>query len=139
MRPNALTTARRQPFTGFGLTYHRNDIAKIAVFLNDRRGRLNGAAMFDEPMLNAALQRGPDARVVIADGDRYRYRNGFWAWDATKELGCAKETWIPFMSGYGGITVVLMPNNTVYYYFSDGDAYDWDRAAAESNRIRKFC
>jgi hypothetical protein len=129
----------RQPFTGFGLTYHRDDIARIAVLLNDSLGALNGAPMFDVPMLKQALQRDPANRGLIANGDKFRYRNGFWAWNATEYLKCAKETWIPFMSGFGGISVALMPNNTVYYYFSDGDVHAWGRAAAESNRIKKFC
>lgn len=144
LSPDIHTTKRtyddaRQPFTGFGLTYHRDDIAKIAVLLNDKLGALNGASMFDEPMLKQALQRDPANRGLIANGDKFRYRNGFWAWNATEYLKCAKEIWIPFMSGFGGISVALMPNNTVYYYFSDGDVYAWGRAAAESNRIRKFC
>jgi len=144
LSPDIYTTKRtyddaRQPFTGFGLTYHRDDIAKIAVLLNDKMGTLNGASMFDEPMLKQALQRDPANRGLIANGDKFRYLNGFWAWNATEYLKCAKETWIPFMSGFGGIGVALMPNNTVYYYFSDGDVYAWGRAAAESNRIRKFC
>jgi hypothetical protein len=129
----------RQPFVGYGLTYHRDDIAKIAMLLNDQLGAVNGAAMFDTPMLKQALQHDPANRGLAANGDKFRYRNGFWAWNATDYLKCAKETWIPFMSGFGGISVVLMPNNTVYYYFSDGDVYAWGRAVAESNRIKKFC
>lgn len=129
----------RQPFTGFGLTYHRDDIAKIAAFLNDKKGAINGAPVVDQAMLSAAMQRTPSDRGLVANGPKFRYRNGIWAWDATDYLKCTKETWIPFMSGFGGITVALMPNNTIYYYFSDGDVFAWGRAAAESNRIRKFC
>jgi hypothetical protein len=54
-------------------------------------------------------------------------------------LGCQNPTWIPFLSGYGGITVALMPNGMNYYYFSDGGVFSWARAAAEANRIRTFC
>ena len=45
-----------------GLTYQRDDIAKIAVLLNDKLG----ASLFDEPMLKAALQRDPANRGLIA-------------------------------------------------------------------------
>jgi CubicO group peptidase (beta-lactamase class C family) len=128
-----------QPFTGYGLTYTRDDIARIAVFLNDKAGVLDGKALFDPTMLKSALQRDPDERGVVANGKAFRYRNGFWAWDATDELDCKHETWIPFMSGYGGITVMLLPNATVYYYFSDGEAFEWERAVTESNRLRPFC
>jgi CubicO group peptidase (beta-lactamase class C family) len=128
-----------QPFTGYGLTYTRDDIARIAVFLNEKAGVLDGKALFDPTMLKSALQRDPDERGIVANGKAFRYRNGFWAWDATDELDCKNETWVPFMSGYGGITVMLIPNATVYYYFSDGDAFEWERAVIESNRLRPFC
>jgi len=129
----------RQPFVGYGLTYHRDDIARVATFLNDKVGVLNGVPVAHPEMMRAALQKDPTDRGLVANGPKFRYRHGFWAWDATDYLKCSKETWIPFMSGYGGISVVLMPNNSVYYYFSDGDVYAWGKAAAESNRIRKFC
>ena len=40
---------------------------------------------------------------------------------------------------YSGINVLLLPNGTVYYYFSDGEAYRWATAAAEAHRIRPYC
>jgi hypothetical protein len=43
------------------------------------------------------------------------------------------------MSGYGGITVALMPNGTVYYVFSDGGHFAWASAAAETNKINNYC
>jgi len=43
------------------------------------------------------------------------------------------------MSGTGGITLVLLPNNTLYYYFSDGDEYEWDKAVEFANNLRPFC
>ena len=33
--------------------------------------------------------------------------------------------WIPFMSGYGGITVAMAPNGATYYYFSDNEEFSW--------------
>ena len=43
------------------------------------------------------------------------------------------------MAGYGGIIVALFPNDTVYYYFSDGDSFNWRRAAIAADQIRSFC
>jgi hypothetical protein len=43
------------------------------------------------------------------------------------------------MSGYGGISVVLMPNQSLFYVFSDHGRFEWLRAAEASNRIRPFC
>jgi len=43
------------------------------------------------------------------------------------------------MAGYGGIIVAQFPNNTIYYYFSDGDSFSWRRAAMAADLIRSFC
>ncbi|MGB4859714.1 MAG: hypothetical protein WBP11_10335, partial [Dokdonella sp.] len=32
---------------------------------------------------------------------------------------CDKPTWIPFMSGFGGILVVMLPNGAVWYSAAD--------------------
>ena len=70
----------------------------------------------------------------------YRYNNGFWAHEIGGNLsGCSGEQWIPFMSGYGGITVLVLPNGSAYYYFSDDDTYLWMDAAVASHGIRSLC
>jgi hypothetical protein len=122
-----------QPFTGWGLTLHADDIAKLAAFIT------GPAPLLDRKMLDGALQRDPASTGMRASTADFRYHNGFWAWNAATVLGCKTPAWIPFMSGYGGIAVVLMPNGMTYYYFSDGGAYSWARAAAESDRIKPFC
>jgi hypothetical protein len=68
-----------------------------------------------------------------------RYNNGMWAGKVLAKPECAAAEWIPFMSGYGGISVVLMPNDTVYYVFSDGSQFKWAQAAAESAKLKPFC
>lgn len=144
LSPDIMSTRRTydrvaQPFAGYGLTLHRDDVAKLTMFLNDGHGVLNGKPLLDERMLKSAMQRDPANRGVPAGDPAFRYRNGFWAWNATSYLHCARETWIPFMSGFGGITIAMFPNNSAYYYYSDGGVFAWGRAAAEANRIRKFC
>jgi hypothetical protein len=57
----------------------------------------------------------------------------------SRYIGCAHPVWVPYMAGFGGINVLLLPNGTVYYYFSDGEAYRWATAAAEAHRIRPYC
>lgn len=128
-----------QPFTGWGLALHRDDILRIAHWLATGEGMLDDRQLLEPRMLAAALQRDPDDRGLVATGPRFRYRHGFWAYDAGPDIGCAEPAWVPFLSGYGGITVALFPNGTVYYYFSDGGAFAWRRAAIESDRIRSFC
>lgn len=128
-----------QPFTGFGLTLHRDDIVRLAGFLGTGQGRIGGKPMLDPAMLGAALQSVPADRGLQASTAEFRYQHGFWAYNLARLLGCRGEVWAPFMSGFGGVQVVLLPNGTTYYYVSDGDEFHWAAAAAESNHIRRFC
>jgi hypothetical protein len=43
------------------------------------------------------------------------------------------------MSGYGGISVAMLPNGSVYYVFSDGAQFKWAEAAIESHKLKSFC
>ncbi|HEY0938486.1 MAG TPA: hypothetical protein VGE08_00190 [Steroidobacter sp.] len=127
-----------QPFVGWGLTWLRDDVAKIGKFIGIDDGVIGGTAQLDTAQLSAAMQRTPSDRGVVPLSDFY-YNNGFWALNAQTNLGCSNPAWIPFMSGFGGITVLLLPNDTVYYYFSDNDTYLWMEAAQESAKIRTLC
>lgn len=128
-----------QPFTGWGLTLHADDIARLALYLTGADGRIGAQPALDPQLLAAALQRDPTNRGLQAGTPEFRYAHGFWAFNVARSLGCGAETWIPFMSGFGGLQVVMLPNHTVYYYVSDGGNFHWAGAAAESNRIRRFC
>jgi hypothetical protein len=130
-----------QPWAGWGLLLMPDDVAKIASFIGIGRGALNGVQLLDSTELNAALQRTPSDRgmTLAAPYQDYRYNNGYWAYNAKSGLGCANDTFLPFMSGSGGISVLLMQNDTVYYQFSDNNTYSWLDAAVQSNKIRTLC
>ena len=144
----ALTTLRTDnspsggPFGGYGLFWTQDDIAKIALFLNDQNGILDGNQLLEPSMLAAALQRNPDDRGLNTSGfPIFKYNNGFWAksWTPSEARQYKCSFWTPFMSGYGGITVVLMPNGSIYYYFSDNNEFSWYDAVEESNKISPMC
>ncbi|HEY1708713.1 MAG TPA: hypothetical protein VGG10_10655 [Rhizomicrobium sp.] len=128
-----------QPFTGWGLAYHRDDIARIARFLNNANGEIGGQQILDRKMLDAALQRDSASPGIRAINDDFRYHDGFWAYNVAKAAGCKAPAFVPYMSGYGGITVAMMPDGITYYYYSDGGIFKWAEAAAEANRIKPFC
>lgn len=130
---------KQQPFTGWGLVFHRDDIARIGQFLTRDRGRLGGAAFFDERAFDAAMQRDDRDTGPTAIDSLFRYNKGFWSHDISHYIGCDRPVWVPYMAGYGGINVLLFPNDTVYYYFSDGGTFRWSQAAIESNRLRSMC
>ena len=127
-----------QPVSGWGLTLTLDDAMKLGRFLQNG-ARLNGEAWADPAMMAQALQHVPGERGLQAGGPDQRYQNGFWAWNAGPALGCGQDTWIPALSGYGGITLALIPNGHIYAYFSDGREFAWRRAAQASNTIEPFC
>jgi hypothetical protein len=132
-----------QPFTGWGLTFHRDDVAKLGKFLAADRGTIDGKPLLDAAMFDAAMQRDPAARgLQTAELANFRYQHGFWARNLQAELGCAHATWVPFMSGFGGISVALFPNGVVYYNFAEDGllaSYDWSAPAREISRISNYC
>ncbi|MBV9044594.1 MAG: serine hydrolase [Alphaproteobacteria bacterium] len=130
--------SEQQFFSGYGLTYHRDDIARIGAFLN-RGGMIGGEAMLDPTLFALAMQRDPTDRGVRAGNEHIHYKAGFWVRDVQPLLGCKVPTWVPFMSGYGGISVVMFPNGVVYYYFGDNLVFDWGPAAVAINKIRPIC
>ncbi|MDP1631683.1 MAG: serine hydrolase [Caulobacter sp.] len=143
LSPTIMSTRRtadgvRQPFTGWGVTYTSDDVVRIVGWLADG-ARLGGAPALDEGLLAAALQRDPTDAGVPAGGANYRYKGGFWARNLAPVLGCDKPLWVPFMSGYGGISVVLLPGDITFYYFGDSGVFDWAPAAVEASKIKRMC
>jgi hypothetical protein len=128
-----------QPFTGWGLVLHRDDIVRIGHWLSTGQGLLAGRQVLEPRMLAATLQRVPEDPGLVSIDPTFRYQHGFYAHDVSRHIGCAEPVWVPFMSGYGGIIVALFPNDTIYYHFSDGDSFSWRRAAIAADRIRSFC
>jgi len=132
-----------QPFAAWGLTFQPGDIAKLGRFLGADHGAINGQQLLDPKMLDQALQRDPSSPgQPVTDLPEFRYHYGFWARNIRNELGCAHDTWVPFMSGYGGISVVLFPNGVVYFNFADDGqvaSWDWGTVAPEARKLGDFC
>ena len=128
-----------QPFVGWGLVLHRDDILRLSHWLATGEGVLAGRQVLEPRMLAASLQRVPEERGLPWLDKEFRYQHGFYAQDVSRSIGCAEPVWVPYMAGYGGIIVALFPNDTIYYYFSDGDTFSWHRAAIAADQIRSFC
>ncbi|MCR6625756.1 MAG: beta-lactamase family protein [Pseudoxanthomonas sp.] len=148
LSPTARATRRsddeaRQAFFGWGLTLHADDIAKLARFLGQEQGSIRGRELLDTAMFEAAMQRDPDnPGLTVATLDRYRYQHGFWARNLEVELGCDRPTWVPFMSGFGGITVVLFPNGMAWYNVADDGllaSIDFAEPAEEALAFGPLC
>jgi hypothetical protein len=134
----------------YGLFLTQDDVAKIASLLNNRGGVINGIQVLDPARLQESLFRtaNPSALgVAVPDTgapvlpDTFRYHNGFWAKHMTSAEfpRCGCDIWVAFMSGYGGNSVVLLPNGATYYIFSDGNEFVWTPAVNEINKIVPLC
>ena len=124
----------QQPYVEMGMFLLSDDVVKIGQYFLDIRKTMDKGIMFD------ALQKNENDRGLVAIENLMFYNKGFWVKRFSgKKFGCSSDLWIPFMSGTGGITLVLLPNDTLYYYFSDGDEYAWDKAVEFANNLRPFC
>jgi hypothetical protein len=124
------------PFTAYGLVLRADDLVRIATSINSAYGEQQ---LFDQEGFDRAMFRDNSGLQQLFPGRNEAYSNGFWGIDLSDRLNCDRETWIPFMSGYGGITVALMPNETIYYNFSDNMDFGFARAAIELNKIQDMC
>ncbi len=124
-----------QVFTGYGMTLLPDDIARLATALNQRKF----ADELDKEMYDSAMQRMDEPQGSFPVDLYYYYKNGFWAYNAQSLLGCSRPVMVPFMSGYGGINIVMMPNDTVYYIFSDGGKFAFADMLVQSHKMRSMC
>lgn len=133
----------RQPFFGWGLTLLGDDFARLARFLGEQRGRIDGRGVLDPTLFEAAMQRDPARRgLQVATLERFRYQHGFWARDLQAELGCARPAWTPFMSGFGGITVAMFANGVAWYSVADDGqlaSIDFAAPAREAAKLGPIC
>ncbi len=142
--PTALVSKRtydnsQQSWGGYGLNLHRDDIAKLSNFLNIDNGKIQSTQLLDISMLQQALQRVPNSHGQATGLLGVYYNNGFWGANIAGLLGCKNEVWVPFMQGFGGIIIALLPNGMTYYNISDNDEYSWIPAVIEANKIKSMC
>ncbi|MFD4510270.1 hypothetical protein [Streptomyces sp. NPDC058457] len=148
LSPDVLTTERTgnsasgSPFGGYGLFWTQDSIAKVAKLLNNDAGQINGTQVLNSSALASTMQQNSSDRGVTTSGSTaFKYNNGVWALQFTPssypQYNCS--FYVPFMSGYGGITVAMAPNGATYYYFSDNDEFSWAAAVNETNKINPMC
>ncbi|WP_406141498.1 beta-lactamase family protein [Streptomyces anulatus] len=142
--PDSLVSSRTDnspggaPFGGYGMFWTQDSVAKFAKFLNNDHGAINGKQVLDPTLLAATMQQTPEARGMTTKGAKpMKYQNGFWGREFTSSDNPVYTSpfYVPFMSGYGGITVAMMPNGATYYYFSDNNEFSWSTAVAEAAKL----
>lgn len=128
-----------QAFGGLGLTFLSDDVARIGQFLGPDQGFVQGQPVFASAELDQALFRVDGAPPEHKATALFAYSNGFWGGPGQAWAGCQNDTWLPHMSGFGGITIALLPNGMTYYVFADSGQFQWAAAAGEANQMRAYC
>lgn len=127
---------RNQPYTGWGMFLQRDDLVKLNSLLESPEL----IKYFSKDFLDEGLQRTEDKGLLAIKHSNIFYNNGFWAARFDKNIfGCKEDLMIPFMSGFGGITVVFLPNSMMYYYFSDNYTFSWYSAVYAAHNIKPLC
>jgi hypothetical protein len=123
-------------YTGWGMYFNSSDLFKMSKLFHSIKNDND----YDLHFLNEALNPSYFNSLTAIKRANIFYNNGFWSKVFNKDLfGCDKDIWIPFMSGFGGITFAFMPNGMSYYYFSDGYVYEWEEAVIAAHKMRAFC
>ncbi|QDP02691.1 serine hydrolase [Thalassotalea sp. PS06] len=143
LSPTTWTTRRSlgdigQPFTGYGLNLLPADIAALADAAYAKPANTLSAHKAWQHILATKAQLTNETHPAIF-APNFAYAQGFWFQDIAEVLNCAKPTWVPFMSGYGGITVAFLPKQITYYVFADNHNHQWAQALVAIDAIIPLC
>ncbi|HVW67876.1 MAG TPA: hypothetical protein VHB68_02825 [Steroidobacteraceae bacterium] len=140
-------SATGAPFGYAGLFYNIDDVAKIGRFVDTGTGLIAGGQVIDQARLEDALYRTSHPGLPVPDVGNPAYRNtwvynhNFWGKKVTSaefpSISCAFT--VPFMSGYGGITIMPLPNGATYYVFDDAYEFPIDVAITQINKLVPYC
>ena len=137
LRTDVMASNDGQHFGSHGSWWLPSDLVLLSRMLQEHADGTR-ENLLDAARVERALQRTAQANGVSA-GEGLRYHRGFWSLDVTTAQGFPCDRRIAFMSGFGGITVVLLPNGAIYYVFSDNAEFAWLSAAAELAKLGGFC
>ena len=132
--------SRGIPLLAYGLYPTIDDVAKLTTLLQSD-GRYEGRQLLSATKLAEALYR-TSANSGLPIGWRYRdgearYHLSFWSVPYRTTTGCFFQ--IPYMSGFGGNLIVLLPNRVSAFRFADAMSYDVEGMILAGEAVRPFC
>ncbi len=123
-----------------GLYLNVDDLAKLTTLLQNE-GNVNGEQLLHLSRLQQSLFKTDHLGLASWWEDnefgRSYYINGFWSSPFADDENCFSQ--IPYMSGYGGNIVAVMPNKMVLYRFADGNSYSPANMIKAANNERHVC
>jgi hypothetical protein len=133
-----------RPTGYYGLFYIQDDIAKIGDWLNNGNGMINGKQVLEPTRLRESLFREPAVTglsVPVPNDRNFFYKDSTWGKTMSPsqfpQYNCTFR--VAYMTGYGGINVLLLPNGVTYYVFTDNNQFFWYDAVNEINKIAPLC
>lgn len=139
-----MTTAGPDPLPihAFGLYLNAYDTARIVQLLTDE-GAYDGqqllhAGKIRESLFRTELGGYPTfASVPTPDPQNARYLNSFWSFSLQAPGG--RTVRVPYMWGYGGNFVAILPNGVAAYRYADGDVHDPVALALAAAKLHPVC
>ena len=131
--------SRGVPILGVGLFPTFHDIAKMSLLLQND-GRFKGQQLLSARKLDMARYRTDARGRPIRKGFFSYYMDSYYMslWHFSPTLpGCTVN--VPNMSGHGGSTVLLLPNDMIAIYLQDGRVGVRQDLAAMAHRLRPLC
>lgn len=140
MRTHETNGAPGLPVLGYGMYLTVDDVAKLAGLLQ-AGGRHAGVQILSPTRLADALyQKDAGAGLPTGGINQFgegRYHLSFWSIPYRAPAGCTVR--VPFMLGYGGNAVMLLPNGISTFRFSDGGNLDVDSMVLAGEALRPLC
>ena len=130
--------ARGIPLPEHGFYPTIDDVAKLTTLLQSG-GQHQGRQLLSATKLAEALYQTDAIGLPSRRDNRFgegRYHRSFWSVPYRTATGCVFQ--IPYMWGYGGNFVVLLPNGLSAFRFADGNHYDVDTMILAGEALRPF-
>jgi hypothetical protein len=115
-----------------------DDVAKLTTLLQ-QGGQYQGRQLLSAAKLATALDTSESRGLPSRQENRFgegRYHLSFWSVPYRTATGCRFQ--IPYMFGYGGNLVVLLPNGVSAFRFADGFRVDLESMVLAGEAIRPF-
>ena len=138
MHTQEVDGGRGIPILAYGLYPTIDDVAKLTTLLQ-QGGRHQGQQLLSAAKLAEALDTTNARGLPSGQRNRFgegRYHLSFWSVPYRTATGCAFQ--IPYMLGYGGNLVVLLPNGVSAFRFADGFHFDLESMVLAGEAIRPF-
>lgn len=127
----------RDAWAGYGLSMTLNDVVRFSQYLRDE-ALLDG--LLDKTMVQEVLTGQP--KGLSANTPNFNYDNGFWRYHSGKTTAmkaCGEKTQVPVMSGFGGHTVIILPE-VIITQLTDGGGLGFSRTISDVfNNISDKC